>query len=89
MPLFVDWIKYSSYFNYGYEVLMVNELQDEDFSFNPKNYKPILVGGDEFLQQFDMDPKRFYMDLWVLVAMIITFLSISYLFLRFAIKERR
>lgn len=89
MPLFVDWIKYTSFFNYGYEVLMVNELSGEDFSFNPKNYKPILVSGEEFLQQFDMDASRFTMDLMVLCAMIVCLLFLSYLLLRFAIKERR
>lgn len=89
MPAFVDWIKYTSFFNYGYEVLMVNELKGEDFSFNPKNYKPILVSGDEFLQQFDMNPDRFYLDIGVLCGMIVLFLTISYLLLRFAIQERR
>jgi len=89
IPEFIIWFKWLSFMNYGYEILMVNELQGTSILFNPPNVPPVTVTGEEFLQQFDMDPARWKMDVGILHAMAVFYLLISYLSLRFFIKERR
>jgi hypothetical protein len=91
MPVFVKWLKWLSFLNYGFEVLMVNELDGLTILFNPKGYniKPVTVDGHVFLAQFDMQSSRFYMDQGILVAIIAAYLLIAYLLLRFVVKEKR
>lgn len=91
MPNFVRWLKWISFFNYGFEILMINELDGLKIRFNPKGYdiNPVIVNGSAFLIQFDMDKERFYFDQIILILMIILYLLISYLLLRFLIKEKR
>jgi len=89
IPPFINWFRWLSFINYGYEVLMVNELQGTTINFNPPHVDPIPVTGEEFLEQFDMDINRWKMDMGILVAMAGGYLITSYLFLRFHIKERR
>lgn len=89
IPPVLQWLKWVSFLQYGFEVLMVNELDGLAVWFNPKNYDPILVNGRQFLVEFNMDPNRFYMDLIVLSGMIGGYLLIAYCLLRFATKERR
>lgn len=91
MPSIVKWFKWVSFFNYAFEILMVNELLGETLIFEPKGYdiKPVYVVGDVYLKQFDMDPARFKLDFIVLAAMAVFYLGIGYLLLRFRIKENR
>jgi ABC-type multidrug transport system permease subunit len=89
IPEFLIWFKWLSFMNYGYEVLMVNELKGTQILFNPPNYPAVVTTGEEFLEQFDMDPNRVNMDIGILFAMGAFYLTLSYLFLRFLIKERR
>jgi ABC-type multidrug transport system ATPase subunit/ABC-type multidrug transport system permease subunit len=89
IPPFLNWFKWLSFMNYGYEVLMVNELAGTTVLFNPPNIPPVYTTGEEFLTQFDMDPNRTQLDVGVLFAMAVFYLTVSYLFLRFYIKERR
>eukprot|EP01119_Soliformovum_irregulare_P020712 TRINITY_DN675_c0_g1_i1.p1 TRINITY_DN675_c0_g1~~TRINITY_DN675_c0_g1_i1.p1 ORF type:complete len:842 (+),score=177.45 TRINITY_DN675_c0_g1_i1:111-2636(+) len=91
MPQGVGWLKQLSFFNFAFEVMMVNELYGGQINFNPTGYniKPVWVDGMVFLKQFDMDPDRFNTDLIVLGAMIVAYLSIAYICLRFFVKEKR
>jgi len=89
IPEYLKWFKWLSFMNYGYEILMVNELQGTRVLFNPPHVSPVYVTGEEFLQQFDMDPKRVWLDIGVLVAMAVGYLILAYNFLRFTVKERR
>lgn len=71
---------------------MVNELQNAEILFNPTDIDPSLwrwVNGNVFLAQFDMDPKRVFMDYGVLGGMTAFYLVLSYVLLRFTTKERR
>lgn len=100
IPPFLNWFKWLSFMNYGYEVLMVNELAGTTVLFNPPNIPPgiivdcspkllVYTTGEEFLTQFDMDPNRVQMDVGILFSMAVFYLIVSYLCLRFYIKERR
>jgi len=77
---------------YGFEILMVNELQSTQIWFNPADIPSSnwqMVNGNIFLAQFDMDANRFYSDFVVLAGMVFIYLGISYVLLRWATKEKR
>jgi len=89
IPEYLIWFKWLSFVNYGYEILMVNELAGTAVLFNPPGFPAVTVPGEEFLIQFDMSVNRWGLDIGVLLGMLCGYLSLSYLFLRFFIKERR
>jgi len=89
IPSEVRWFKWASFMNYGYEILMVNELKDTTVTFNPPNIDPVTTTGTEFLDQFDMSADRLPLDVAVLFGMSCSYLLLSYAFLRWWIKERR
>jgi len=92
MPVFVGWLKWLSFLNYGFEVLFTNEMLGLTILIDPKglpNIHFIPVEGRVILEQFDMDPSRFNLDLSVLCGMLVLYTTIAYLCLRFVIKERR
>jgi len=91
MPAFIGWIQWTSFLMYSFEILMVNELLGATFWFNPRGYNmnPVAVDGSVFLTEFGMDPDKFFFDMIVLGSMATSFLIVSYLLLRFLIKERR
>jgi len=91
-PSFIRWLKYLSFLNYGFEILLVNELDNLSIRFLPKGYdikKAVTVNGRVFLDQFDMEPSRFHTDLIMLVVMSFGYLLLTYVLLRWAVKERR
>jgi len=90
MPYFISWLQWSSFFNFAFEILMVNELDGLQVWFAPRgiDYR-LRIDAAVFLQEFGMDPNRMYFDMMVLGGMSFFFLSFSYIFLRFYIKERR
>ncbi len=92
IPAAINWFSYVSFLQYGFEILMVNELQNTEIWFNPADIPPEkwqMVNGNVFLSQFDMDPTRFSFDFVVLAIMIVGYLIISYALLRWATKEKR
>jgi len=91
MPGWVGWIRWMSFFNYAFEILMVNELTGLSILFNPQGYNiyPTMVDGAVFLIQFDMEAERVGMDIGLLGATIFLFGIISYICLRWANKEKR
>ena len=91
MPAALRWFSWVSFIEYGFEILMVNELENAIIIFDPKGDTNVnvTVNGIVFLQQFDMDPDRFYIDFVALALMAATYLMGAYLLLRFFIKEKR
>jgi len=90
MPWWISWLKWTSFFCYGFEILMVNELLGTILMFSPKGYNiTVPVDGSVFLVQFDMDPSRISLDYGILGAMVLFYLTVTYITLRWAIKERR
>jgi hypothetical protein len=91
MPSFISWLKWTSFLQYSFEILMVNELLGLEILFVPRGVTitPIIIDGEVFLKEFDMESSRFNMDLAVLGGMIGFFLIVGYILLRFGIKEKR
>lgn len=91
IPKFISWIQYTSFLNYAYEILCVNEFVGVTIDFDPVDVpvgKTSLMG-IIILEQFDMSPARVPRDFICLGGMALLQLTVSYLFLRFFIKERR
>jgi len=91
MPPWIGWLKWASFLNFAFEVLLVNELHGLVIMFDPVGYhmNPVPVAGDVFLKQFDMEQSRVGLDFALLGGMAVFFAFVAYLFLRFANKERR
>jgi len=91
LPFFINWLKYTSFLNYAYEILCCNEFVGVIVDFNPVGVPipPTPTDGRILLQQFDMDPKRVPMDYILLGSFIAFQLLLAYTFLRFFIKEKR
>jgi len=90
MPWFISWIKWSSFLNYAFELLMVNEFENSTVIFDPAAYNYTLaVDGSVILKQFDMEAGRMFLDFGVLAGMAVIYLFGAYCFLRFFVKEQR
>jgi len=91
LPVFVDWLKFTSVLNYAFEILCCNEFVGVIVDFNPVGYPipPTPIDGLVFLQQFDMNPIRIPRDYLYMGLMGAFFFGISYIFLRFGLKEKR
>jgi len=89
MTSYVKWIPRLSYITYGFTILMVNEFDGINVLINPDGYSPTLVPGRVILSQVGMDPNEFYADFVVLSSILVLYMSLSYVFLRFFVKEKR
>jgi len=91
LPIFINWLQYTSFLNYAFEILCVNEFIGVTVNFNPVGYPipPTPIDGSVFLVQFDMSPERVKRDFLLLGVMASIQLLVAYLVLRFYIKERR
>jgi hypothetical protein len=67
---------------------MVNELINLNIRIHYETGE-VMVNGRYVLSTFDMDPNRFWLDLGALAGMIVFYLTATYCFLRFYIKEKR
>jgi len=92
IPEVVRWVSFSSFLGYGFEILMVNELQFVEVFFNPADVPSStwqMVNGNIFLAQFGMDPNQFYTDFMILAVMLGFYFVVAYILLRWGTKERR
>jgi len=89
MSKYVQWIPRLSYVTYGFRILMVNEFDGLDVLINPDGYSPTLVPGRVILSQVGMTVDEFYIDFVVLAGILVLYMVLSYVFLRFFVKEKR
>lgn len=82
-PVWLDWIKYLSWINYSNEILTINQW--DGFYYDTSN-KTIPVG-EEVIKQFGFDTDDFYTDIGALVALLVGYRFLAFLFLLF--KTRR
>jgi hypothetical protein len=85
----VKWIPRLSYITYGFTILMVNEFDGLMILINPDGYQPQLVPGRVILSQVGMDASMFYVDIILLSSLLVFYMILSYVFLRFFVKEKR
>lgn len=80
-------MKYLSFFNYGYEALIVNELKD--ITLRDKSIADIQIPGPIILARFGFNGQAFWSDVIRLGVFILVTLTASFLFLHYFVKERR
>ncbi|KAI9492910.1 P-loop containing nucleoside triphosphate hydrolase protein [Zychaea mexicana] len=87
IPGILNWLKYLSFFNYGYEALIVNELKD--ITLRDKSIADIQIPGPVILARFGFNGQAFWADVVRLCLFAIITLSTSFVFLKYLVKERR
>ncbi|KAI9270313.1 hypothetical protein EDC94DRAFT_512884 [Helicostylum pulchrum] len=88
MPPYFSWLKYLSFFNYGLEAMLVNELlylQLVEERFGLK----IDVPGATILSTFGFNAKNYWLDVIRLSSMFLVFIFIAYVWLVLFVKEKR
>lgn len=59
VPIYLDWLRYLSWFMYGFESISVNQWQGVEFEgLAPCNSTVAVCGGEDVLKQFAFDPVK-------------------------------
>lgn len=82
-----SWLKYLSFFNYGYEALIVNELKD--LTLRDDSIADIKIPGSIILTRFGFDNQAFWIDIVRLSLFVTVTLTIAFLLLKFFVIEQR
>jgi ABC-type multidrug transport system ATPase subunit/ABC-type multidrug transport system permease subunit len=88
IPPYLVWIRYLSFFSYGFESLATNELQNLPLTLTAEGFPSLSIKGDVFLQAFALNPQNYWRNVGVLAGMVVGYLIIAYLVLRFARKPK-
>jgi len=86
LPAVIGWFKYLSIFNYAFEILLTNELQDTVLSFDAPGYPSIPVRGTVFLETLNLFVDNQMKDLLALCAMSVVFNTITYIRLKIRVS---
>ncbi|KAI8990981.1 hypothetical protein BDF20DRAFT_811457 [Mycotypha africana] len=87
IPAMLSWLQYLSFFNYGYEALIVNELKD--ITLRDRSIADIQIPGPIILARFGFNGQAFWPDVARLVCFILVSFITSFLFLKYFVKEKR
>ncbi|ODV96926.1 hypothetical protein PACTADRAFT_48714 [Pachysolen tannophilus NRRL Y-2460] len=88
IPIQIEWLQTLSVFHYGYEALIVNEVQS--LILKERKYGlDIQVPGAVILSTFGFDVGALWFDICWLLAMLATFLILGYLSLHYFVYEKR
>eukprot|EP00123_Amoebidium_parasiticum_P009578 comp19566_c0_seq1/m.22975 comp19566_c0_seq1/g.22975 ORF comp19566_c0_seq1/g.22975 comp19566_c0_seq1/m.22975 type:complete len:1015 (-) comp19566_c0_seq1:143-3187(-) len=88
MPPALRWLHYVSFFNYGYEALVINEL-DGTYLGGSILGVATQVSGTEILMELGFEPEMFFVDLYVLLGLLLFNLSLAYLCLKYLVRQKR
>jgi len=88
VPVALGWIQYISFFFYGYEAMVVNELVGLEVTIDVAGYPATDVEGSLFLTILGLNPDAMTRDISVLVGMVLFYLLLAYLALRFVKKTK-
>ncbi|EDQ91872.1 uncharacterized protein MONBRDRAFT_19734 [Monosiga brevicollis MX1] len=83
IPVFLFWLKYLSFLNYGFAAAMQNEFSDRvlaNCTGAPED-DVCFTQGSEVLDFYKVDELSFAANLWILLALIVGFRLIAYLIL--------
>ncbi|KAG2181138.1 hypothetical protein INT43_008720 [Umbelopsis isabellina] len=87
IPPVLSWLQHFSFFNYGYEALIVNELKD--ITLVDKSIADIQIPGPIILSRFGFDGQAFWKDVMYLVIYLAVTMTAAFAFLKFLVKEQR
>eukprot|EP01117_Protostelium_nocturnum_P012323 TRINITY_DN4537_c0_g1_i1.p1 TRINITY_DN4537_c0_g1~~TRINITY_DN4537_c0_g1_i1.p1 ORF type:complete len:901 (+),score=235.86 TRINITY_DN4537_c0_g1_i1:118-2820(+) len=88
IPFFIKWLKNGSFLNFGFELLACKQFEGIVVRIH-KSGAIIPVIGTEVLSQFHLDPERLQTDFTGLIVWFIFYMILSYICLRFVVKEQR
>ena len=88
IPVYYVWIKYISFFNYGFAIVAHNEFQGLEFTCNAGDTTCISTGQQE-LEILGLEDVDYWKTFGALVLMIVVYRFLAYLCLRFLYKEKR
>ncbi|KAJ7318624.1 ATPase [Desmophyllum pertusum] len=85
IPGWLSWLKYISWFYYGYEALVINQWDNYgnitcDESYN-RTDSPCIYNGNEAIEARGLDEGNLLIDVYGLLALTVGFRVLSYLFL--------
>jgi len=89
LPPALKWLAYVSFIKFAYEGMMINELDRLQLLLDAPGYPSFDLEGNVILDQLGVDVTMLVPNLFILLGMIGWYIFWSYIFLRFAIKERR
>lgn len=79
VPIYLDWLRYLSWFMYGFESISVNQWQGVEFEgLAPCNSTVAVCGGEDVLKQFAFDPDLFGRDIGAMIGLIVGFRSLAF-----------
>jgi len=89
IPNYYIWLKYISFFRYGFSILTYNEFSGLNFTCptNDPNCVLLYPTGESFLQFNDLENVNILEDLLILVAMIVVYRLIAFIALLFQHEE--
>ncbi|KAI9091704.1 hypothetical protein DFS34DRAFT_584408 [Phlyctochytrium arcticum] len=88
IPKAAQWLCDASFFNAGWEALIVNEVNGLTL-FENRNGLKFSVGGRYILKSFGLEPEAFWPDIRRLGIMVQVFLVVAFLWLAIFVRERR
>ncbi|KAL1923307.1 uncharacterized protein VTP21DRAFT_8287 [Calcarisporiella thermophila] len=86
-PKWLGWLQYLSFFNYGFEAMIVNEMSG--LMLRDKGFGGFQIPSDAILTRFGFNPDAYMRDILVLVGLLVGLLIIAYVCLRVFVRERR
>ena len=81
----IQWLKvfpYISFFNYGYDMLLSNELQGREVEDIPVNVDAVLI-------ELGFHPSRVNIYLFILFCYFSVIVLVAYFVLKYKVKEKR
>ncbi|KAI8996798.1 hypothetical protein BDB01DRAFT_768528 [Pilobolus umbonatus] len=87
IPPVLSWLQHFSFFNYGFEALIVNELKD--ITLKDKSIADIQIPGPIILARFGFNGQAFWNDVMKLIVYNIITLCMAFVFLKYIVKEKR
>lgn len=89
LPVYWRWLKYVSFFRYGFEALMINEFKGLELIAVENGRTVPVMGDDILLKNFNFDPSAFGWDIAIIGGQTIVYLAAALGFLMVFQRETR
>lgn len=81
IPVWLSWLQYVSWFNYGFEAMLVNQWDGYGGKICSGKNNTDCISGDQVLNDLGVNKDNGLIDIYALLALTIGFRFIAYLFL--------
>ncbi|RDD44667.1 Protein white [Trichoplax sp. H2] len=80
-PVYLVWIKYISWFNYGFEALSINQWENFGNLTCSPGLPTCFHNGHEVLQFYNFSPENIYFDVGMLAALLVGWRTLTFIVL--------